>query len=209
MMRQRTNRDDREPEGDAIELLLPGHRGPFAVHDFRDMEARSSEKEIVDHVYRAACPRLRFRCGQITLRLPSDAPRDRNAERITAQAYRDMLAQYAKDAQASGWRLMPQAMGLIALGAAILVAVHFLEAKEEGTVLGAMGSVLQVGGWVALWTAISVLFSVFAGFWRRARTLRHLAERPLHFRYADVEPYERFDREADKLSPAVVASHTH
>jgi hypothetical protein len=105
--------------------------------------------------------------------------------------------------------LVPQAIALVAFGVAILVTVHFLEAKEEGTVLGAMGSVLQVGGWVALWTAISLLFTAASGFRRRARTLQRLAEGPIRFRYADVEPYERFEHEAEKLAPAVVASEAH
>jgi hypothetical protein len=198
-----------EANANSIELLLPGHRGPYAVHDFRDMELRSAEKEIVDHIYRAACPTLRCKTGGLLLRLPSDAPRDRESERITAQAFRDMLLEHSKDARASGWRLMPQAIALVLFGMAILVVVHFVEAGEEGTAIGAMGSVLQVGGWVAMWTAISVLFSVTTGFWRRAKALRRLSERPIHFRYADVGPHERFEDEARKLAPAVVAADGH
>src|SRR5690606_1033335 len=154
------------------------------VHDFRELERRSGEKEIVDYVYRAACSTLGCKRRQLRLRLPGEAPRDRNAERITEQAFRDMFAQFGKDAGASGWRLMPQALGLVGVGMAILVLVYFLEAQEEGTVLGALGSVLQVGGWVAMWTAISVLFSVVSGYWRRARTLKEIARWPIEFKYA-------------------------
>ena len=188
-----------------IELLLPGHRGPYAVNDFREVESRAAEKEIVDYLYRAACPLVRCKPSSLSLRLSGDAPRDREAERITAKAYRDMLLEWSDDARSSALRMVPQILGLVALGATILVVVHFLEAEEQGTALGAMGSVLQVGGWVAMWTAISALFTAVTGYWRRARTLRRLAERPIRFVYADVEPHERFDHPPGSLAPLMVS----
>ncbi len=189
-----------------IEILLPGHRGPYAVNDFRRIRSRMEEQEIVDYLCRDACPFIRYRGGTVVLRLPSDASRDPESERITVQAYRDMLVEWSRDAWSSALRLVPKGVGLIIFGVAVLFAVYFLASNQEGTVPGVIGSVLQVGAWVALWTAISALCFEATTFWHRSSTLYRLSRSPFRFQYADVDPHERFV--PNEYSPAEeVANH--
>lgn len=186
-----------------IELLLPGHRGPYALNDFRQINDRTSEKAIVDYLFRAASQIGSTGRLELIFRLPEEAPRDRAAERTTERAYRDMLVEWTRDAASASLLEVPKALILASIGTVILLISHFIEHEGgTGTLLGATAGVFQVGAWVSLWTAFSALFFQATSSWRRSAILRKVAKAPIRFHYADVAPNEHFEQPPTGLAPA-------
>jgi len=175
----------REPK--VLRVVLPGFRGPFAPNDFNDLNILAADeavaKYLIAHISRVpwGAPR------DIVLQMPV-VEREPERELVTAAAYRDLFRFQARMHWRQFVHQVPRSLSLVFVGVSILLLSHYLQdSNMDEPVRFAISDAVQVGGWVALWTAISAIF--IDGFQSLLNyfAFRRLAGVQISFEYA-TEP---------------------
>jgi hypothetical protein len=168
----------------SLRIVLPGYRGPYAPNDFINMEVRSVDKAVAGylarHVNRAPWIKVREIVFQI-----ATTEQDTKKESITIAAYRDLF----RDQAQTHWRhftdQIPLTVALASLGVFILwLSKSISDSHLEENIRHTLADTIQVGAWVALWTAIAGIFSVGFLSLQKYFAFRRLARTRMSFVYS-------------------------
>lgn len=166
-------------------IVLPGYRGPYAPHDFTDLDVRAADKAVSAYLTRHIT-RLPWRQGhELVFQLAIHEP-DPTKEATTIDAYRDLFRYQA----GTRWRhftdQIPLTVALAVLGLCMLWTSHYLGGLKqlEESLRKTLSDTAQVGAWVALWTAIAGIFSVGFTSLQQYYALLRLARAKMGFRYS-------------------------
>jgi hypothetical protein len=103
---------------------------------------------------------------------------------MTIEAYRTMFLWRARAAVHRFNRQLPMVVTLVVLGVTVLWVSHRIEdARMDEELKDTLSGVVQVGAWVALWSAISLLFESGFNTLGNYAAFRRLARMPVLFRY--------------------------
>ena len=173
-----------ENNAGALYVVLPGYRGPFAANDFIDSEARDTDEDIASYLARHTSRAPWGFPKQLVFQLATEN-KDTHKEQTTAEAYRDLFRYHA----CIHWRQFtdqwPMTIALASLGVFMLWLSDFLDDTNLSENLrSTLSNTIQVGAWVATWTAIAGIFS--AGFLSLQKYLafRRLMRADMRFLYS-------------------------
>jgi hypothetical protein len=164
-------------------IVLPGYRACYAAHDFTNTKARSLDNSIANYLSRSV---MRMPWGspkKLVFQLAGQK-KDSEQEKVTVNSYREMFTWRARAAVRKLVRQLPLAVTLVAIGISILwVSNRVDDVNIEENVKNTLSDVVQVGAWVALWSAISLLFSTGFESLQYYIAFRRLANVPIKFHY--------------------------
>jgi hypothetical protein len=186
-----TDHDDAthlEQNHDVIRIVLPGYRKCYAPNDFTDSRTRSQDNAIAAYLSKSAVRPWWNAPLKLVLKIAGEA-RDSEQEGATIRAYREMFGWRARAAVRRFMHELPLVFTLVTIGVAFLwISNRVDETTIEKDARNTLSDVVQVGAWVALWSAISLLFST--GFESLAKYIafRRLTRIPVEFEYGGKSP---------------------
>jgi hypothetical protein len=196
MISDPTPYDTKEDEkADRVRIILPGYRASYLASDFTDPAARSLDEEVADFLS-TRTNRAPWGSPKSLLFQMAVSERDPQKERITAEAYRNMFKLRGQAAIRQLVREIPLAVTLITIGAGILwVSNRLADANLSEDLKQTLSDLVQVGAWVALWSAISLLFGTGYHALYKYIAFRRLASIPIEYEYKERGTLKHQQRE--------------
>jgi hypothetical protein len=191
-----------------LKIMLSNYRGPYAANDFTDVEVRQTDEAVINYleIHAAWLPWRRPR--RILLQFPNTT-RTASGETATSSAYRAMLEHRAARCRQKMTNLIPKILLLLTAGLTMLyLSNHINDAGLEKTFRRTLADAVRVGGWVALWTVVALLYDDGAKALMRFRALQALARLPIEFDYRESGGTRDSSHGPFILPQTDVASHT-
>lgn len=171
-----------------LRVVLPGYRSGYAANDFSDLDTRKVDIAVAKYLNQRSRPLFTRKPREIVFEVPT-THRESQREETTKRAFQDLFLELANSNWQKCSRQIPRTILLVLIGLFILLISHQVgQANLDRPVRSTLSDAVQVGGWVAMWTAFAAVFFELSEALLNYFAFRRLSRLPMKFEYCRCRP---------------------